>query len=73
MMLPVRRDGTPTPTLEQRVEAGVDLFDRGRVDYLVFSGGHPGTCPAGLWHFVLNMNLSSNVQRVCMCRWRAEE
>ena len=46
MPLPVRRDGTPTPTLEQRVEAGVALFDKGRVDYLLFSGGHPGTCPA---------------------------
>jgi hypothetical protein len=36
----------PTPTLEQRVETGVDLFDRGRVDYLIFSGGHPGTALA---------------------------
>ena len=38
----MRRDGTPTPTLEQRVEAGVELFDSSRVDYLLFSGGHPG-------------------------------
>ncbi len=46
MRLPLRRDGMPTPTLEQRVETGVDLFDRGRVDYLIFSGGHPGTALA---------------------------
>ena len=71
------RDGTPTPALQQRVEAGVDLFDKvrlagyaspgylarswpecnitsgvqGRVDHLIFSGGHPGLNPvsSGGW------------------------
>ncbi|KAK9909341.1 hypothetical protein WJX75_000747 [Coccomyxa subellipsoidea] len=38
----LQRDGTPTPTLQQRVEAGVELFDKGLVDHLLFSGGHPG-------------------------------
>ena len=36
------RDGTPSPPLEQRVEAGLRLFDEGRAGNVIFSGGHPG-------------------------------
>ena len=36
------RDGLPSPPLEQRVEAGLKLFQEGRVANIVFSGGHPG-------------------------------
>ena len=41
-------DGTPTATLRQRVEAGVDLYARGRLRSLIFSGGHPGSLLSGL-------------------------
>ncbi|KAK9823018.1 hypothetical protein WJX81_007764 [Elliptochloris bilobata] len=35
-------NGTPTATLRQRVAAGVELYRRGRLSSVVFSGGHPG-------------------------------
>ena len=36
------RAGRPSPPLEARVREGVQLLQAGRVDRLVFSGGHPG-------------------------------
>ena len=36
------RAGRPSPPLEARVREGVQLLRAGRVDRLVFSGGHPG-------------------------------
>ena len=38
----LQRDGTPTPTLAERVRSGVRLFDTAAATHLVFSGGHPG-------------------------------
>ena len=38
----LRRDGTPTATLAERVRLGVRLFDQGVAEHLCFSGGHPG-------------------------------
>ncbi len=36
------RDGTPSPPLEQRIEAGLRLFEERRAENVIFSGGHPG-------------------------------
>ena len=38
----LQRDGTPTPTLAQRVVTAVRLYDSEAAEHLVFSGGHPG-------------------------------
>jgi len=36
------RAGRPSPPLEARIRTGVQLLQQGRVERLVFSGGHPG-------------------------------
>lgn len=38
----LKRDGIPTAPLRLRVDAAVGLFEEGRVQNLLFSGGHPG-------------------------------
>ncbi|KAK9864362.1 hypothetical protein WJX84_010489 [Apatococcus fuscideae] len=37
----LQRDGTPSKTLEERVDMGLHLFDQGLSKWLVFSGGLP--------------------------------
>ncbi|KAK9821693.1 hypothetical protein WJX74_008860 [Apatococcus lobatus] len=37
----LRRDGTPSTTLEERVDMALDLLDEGRTRWLLFSGGLP--------------------------------
>jgi vancomycin permeability regulator SanA len=52
----LRRDGTPTTVLADRVRAAVDLYRRGAVQWILLSGSHGrGDEPAAMRDFALQL------------------
>lgn len=52
----LRRDGTPTTVLADRIRAAVDLYRRGTVGWILFSGSHGrGDEPAAMRDFALQL------------------